>query len=1037
MNDQDGKTGKPTGDFTEQSILDDPSMLADKAWLSKLIDDSTRLSFSSIVSGFAKLESLLEVDALSQEGRLDKRWSELAILLEQRDLLQEESRTGAERRLSAALTAFQEEFKVHASSQTDRLEDRWSELASVLKKRDVSQREAEKKFDDAFIQFSNFQNVNQAKLVEQAVLNEKLQSVLNSTRKELQELAKNAKALDGVLLERTVDLHNSKAAENYLRGSIDYMYRWMTFRLGSAIIKNIKSPFQWLKIPRAIIRSHKEFKYDKANGRLARPRAPLPLSKEAFSIESYSSLIKETINNFEMEIDYKGLDLLNSAQVIDVSLADSPIKASSLETGKKLPLFAVCVTTWNRIDYITKFVDSFLMTRSSLFRWALIIADDGSVDGTLNYLDELSIPDCQIIIIRNKNKTIAGQSNALMDAAKVINFDFGVMCNDDIFFIKPGWDSLYYSATLASDYGHLVYHNEDWKPAAFKKEKGRLESFVSAIDGMGCFYTFTPRILEEVGYFDVHNFPFRGHSHMDFTQRCCRLGFNELDSLWDAKSSETYISMWQRDQYKETVDWSSEKVKRILNPEERVRRMSVVEDASREYIALEKNVFLEVPVVVTCKPKSHDIDSRINQSMLFRSEIPMDRIFDAVFVLNLRHQKNRWSKMASKLSKLGIHFERFEAVNGNSPEHVKAWEDYSAKGLEHPVEKDIGRKLIQSPGAWGYLHSMLELLKSAKERRLKRIVVFDDDILFHNDFTERFFSTWHELPSDWRLVYLGCNHTDRSVIRPYSDSFYHPESKANGSFAYAIDESVFDLLITEIEKFEWPYDAGPLRVVNTTHPDKTFVIEPNLVIANVTESTIRGSRDQEKFALEAGWNLENYEAALPMEDKSGLVGKFVQLTVCIIVTKDSESLSAVLHSIRQQTFGDFELILVLDEQVSVEMHSQLELFVAQDTRLKSIYQYDQSIDAKGFWLGVLDGLEGGLVFVNDRCALSPDYLEVDLVGMADTNARGLCRDLISSCVLNEGAIAKLRDYEKLLISCVALRKEFSLVSIEKSSAANI
>ena len=1027
MNDQDRKTGKPTGDFTEQSMLDDPSMSADKAWLSKLIDDSTRLSFSSLVSGFAKLESLLEVDALSQEGRLDKRWSELAILLEQRDLLQEESRTGAERRLSAALTAFQEEFKVHASSQADRLEDRWSELASVLKQRDVSQREAEKKFDDAFIQFSNFQNVNQAKLVEQAVLNEKLQSVLNSTRKELQELAKKAKALDGVLLERTVDLHNSKAAENYLRGSIDYMYRWMTFRLGSAIIKNINTPFQWLKIPRAIIRSYKEFKDDKASGRLARPRAPLPLSKEAFSIECYSSLIKETINNFETEMDYKGLEPLNSAQVIDVSLPDSSIKPNSLEHGKNLPLFAVCVTTWNRIDYITKFVESFLMTRSSLFRWALIIADDGSVDGTLSYLDELSIPDCQIIIIRNKNKTIVGQSNALMDAARVINFDFGVMCNDDIFFIKPGWDSLYYSAALSSGYGHLVYHNEDWKPAAFNKEKDRLESFVPAIDGMGCFYTFTPRILEEVGYFDVHNFPFRGHSHMDFTQRCCRLGFNELDNLWDAKSSETYISMWQRDQYKETVDWSSEKVKRILNPEERVRRMSVVEDASRKYIALEKNSFLEVPVAVTCNPKNNDIASRINESILFRSEMPMDRIFDAVFVLNLRHQKNRWSTMASKLSKLGVHFERFEAVNGNLPEHVEAWEDYSAKGLEHPVEKDIGRKLIQSPGAWGYLYSMLELLKSAKERRLKRIVVFDDDVLFHNDFTEKFLSAWHELPSDWRLVYLGCNHTDRSVIRPYSENLYHPEGLANGSFAYAIDENVFDLLITEIEKFEWPYDAGPLRVVNTTHPDKTFVIEPNLVIANVTESTIRGSRDQENFALEAGWNLENYEAALPMEVKGSFLSECFPLTVCVNVSSYSESLGEVLHSIRQQTFGDFELILVLHEQVSVEKRFQLERFVAQDTRLKSVFYYAEGADVKVFWRDVLEGLEGEVVLVNDREVLSLDYLEVLMASEVDFNVGNVRRNLIGNSGLGGDEKikddAKWKDAEGLRISCTALRDE--------------
>ena len=213
------------------------------------------------------------------------------------------------------------------------------------------------------------------------------------------------------------------------------------------------------------------------------------------------------------------------------------------------------------------------------------------------------------------------------------------------------------------------------------------------------------------------------------------------------------------------------------------------------------------------------------------------------------------------------------------------------------------------------------------------------------------------------------------------------------------------------------------------------MIEPNLVIANVTESTIRGSRDQEKFALEAGWNLENYEAALPMEDKSGLVGKFVQLTVCVIVTEDSESLSAVLHSIRQQTFGDFEIILVLDEQVSVEMRSQLELFVAQDARLESVFYYGEGADVGMFWRDVLERIEGEVVFVNDRNALSLDYLEVLMASQVDTNVGSVCRAVTGSFALGGNEQIKddagWEDAEGLRTSCAALREELFLFSTEK------
>ena len=44
------------------------------------------------------------------------------------------------------------------------------------------------------------------------------------------------------------------------------------------------------------------------------------------------------------------------------------------------------MTTYNRKEYLQNFIDSFAETIDSHSRWGLIVADDGSTDGSLEWL---------------------------------------------------------------------------------------------------------------------------------------------------------------------------------------------------------------------------------------------------------------------------------------------------------------------------------------------------------------------------------------------------------------------------------------------------------------------------------------------------------------------------------------------------------------------------------------------------------------------------------------------------------------------------
>lgn len=253
------------------------------------------------------------------------------------------------------------------------------------------------------------------------------------------------------------------------------------------------------------------------------------------------------------------------------------------QNGDRLHLL-MGVTTWNRILYLQRFIETFDSTRNPAYTWTLVVADDGSTDGTLDYLRDLEIDGCTVVVVANQRRTIAGQTNSLLATALLVNPDLAFKADDDTFFAESGWDDLYMNAVRSSGFDHLIYHNAEWKPPHHELENDGLKSSVGVLDAMGCFYTFTPRVVADIGYFDEVNFPVRGHSHIDWSARACRAGYNEEQHVWDAAGSGRHIAMWQGAEYASVVNWGSAAVQAILTKEETQRRMSLLQQPDRIYV---------------------------------------------------------------------------------------------------------------------------------------------------------------------------------------------------------------------------------------------------------------------------------------------------------------------------------------------------------------------------------------------------------------------------------------------------------------------
>lgn len=244
----------------------------------------------------------------------------------------------------------------------------------------------------------------------------------------------------------------------------------------------------------------------------------------------------------------------------------------------------LAITTYQRNQYLEKMLNSFTQTKDNNANWQLIIADDGSSDGTVQYLESLKIQNVKIHLIKNNRKGVHHQFNTIIKHLESIPFDCCFKCDDDIEFIKPGWDQLYINAIQASGYQHLCHFDPYWRPEKNLKKtvkSGSLISYCKPIDVQGAFFTLTPEVLKKVGYMDTTNFGFRGVGHIDYTLRACRAGFNHPEHPFDVINSNAYIKH-QTHEYHSALDKHIQGA--LENDAASERKYELLKDASRLYV---------------------------------------------------------------------------------------------------------------------------------------------------------------------------------------------------------------------------------------------------------------------------------------------------------------------------------------------------------------------------------------------------------------------------------------------------------------------
>lgn len=174
------------------------------------------------------------------------------------------------------------------------------------------------------------------------------------------------------------------------------------------------------------------------------------------------------------------------------------------------------VATFNRRGVLAEVLDR-IARHTTYPDTRLVVADDGSRDGTREMLRERQIP-----LVSGQNMGVAWNKNrALFLLSELLRCDIVILLEDDVFPVADGWERDWIQAALRWGHANLA---GAWMQRAFVSGHGSLDDPVRSTETTAQCQVFSREALLFGGYFDPR-FRGYGHEHVEHSRRMVRAGY--------------------------------------------------------------------------------------------------------------------------------------------------------------------------------------------------------------------------------------------------------------------------------------------------------------------------------------------------------------------------------------------------------------------------------------------------------------------------------------------------------------------------------
>ena len=306
-----------------------------------------------------------------------------------------------------------------------------------------------------------------------------------------------------------------------------------------------------------------------------------------------------------------------------------------------------------------------------------------------------------------------------------------------------------------------------------------------------------------------------------------------------------------------------------------------------------------------------------------------NNILNNIFVISLKTDLHKRRLINLKFQEAKINFEFFDAVNGMDEPHLTEYKKYKKLSYNwdgsHFLERRLKRKVMRSPGAYGYLKTWEKIIVHAITNKLSKICVFDDDVLIDNFFHDKFSNFINKINNNWSVINLGSTQhvwSDVKIIK--NENYYYTPNTTDGSFAVCIRYPIYESLLKNIRLFNCAFDSGAMRDIFLKNNGYCYTLYPAIVIADVTTSSIGSDRNIFDFSNKIKWDLSsiNYSKYLNCI-----------LTVIIPMYNAENTIVICLNSILNQTYKAIEVIIV-DDCSTDNSYNIVENYVKENNNFK-------------------------------------------------------------------------------------------------------
>lgn len=197
----------------------------------------------------------------------------------------------------------------------------------------------------------------------------------------------------------------------------------------------------------------------------------------------------------------------------------------------------VGILSYKRLPSLRRLIES-IKRNTNLNKTTIFVSDESNDPQIAKYLHE----QAHIVTIINQTHLgIAGNTNRLLKCLE--RFQYGILLNDDVEILAPGWDQFYVDKMANSGIQHFCYREPGVYGAPDKgvrRNVGGVPVTMVPSKPHGAIMAFTHKAFEAVGYFD-EKFGKYGMEHVDWSERISRK-FG-LPGFYDAVGSEKYFKL--------------------------------------------------------------------------------------------------------------------------------------------------------------------------------------------------------------------------------------------------------------------------------------------------------------------------------------------------------------------------------------------------------------------------------------------------------------------------------------------------------------